>query len=94
MRFELKRIQREVGITFVYVTHDQEEALTMSGSRVANAGNVQTAPRPRSTTARLGVRRRVHRSGQPLAGPPDRPGNQDYAEIDVLGATLRPAGET
>ena len=30
MRIELKRIQRECGITFVYVTHDQEEALTMS----------------------------------------------------------------
>jgi spermidine/putrescine transport system ATP-binding protein len=30
MQFELKRIQQEVGITFVYVTHDQEEALTMS----------------------------------------------------------------
>jgi putative spermidine/putrescine transport system ATP-binding protein len=30
MQGELKRIQREVGITFVYVTHDQEEALTMS----------------------------------------------------------------
>ena len=30
MQFELKRIQREVGITFVFVTHDQEEALTMS----------------------------------------------------------------
>jgi putative spermidine/putrescine transport system ATP-binding protein len=30
MQAELKRIQREVGITFVYVTHDQEEALTMS----------------------------------------------------------------
>jgi putative spermidine/putrescine transport system ATP-binding protein len=30
MQVELKRIQREVGITFVYVTHDQEEALTMS----------------------------------------------------------------
>ncbi len=30
MQFELKRIQREIGITFVYVTHDQEEALTMS----------------------------------------------------------------
>jgi spermidine/putrescine transport system ATP-binding protein len=30
MQFELKRIQREVGITFVYVTHDQDEALTMS----------------------------------------------------------------
>jgi putative spermidine/putrescine transport system ATP-binding protein len=34
MQVELKRIQREVGITFVYVTHDQEEALTMS-DRVA-----------------------------------------------------------
>ena len=30
LQLELKRIQREVGITFVYVTHDQEEALTMS----------------------------------------------------------------
>ncbi|MGH8957646.1 MAG: ABC transporter ATP-binding protein, partial [Acidimicrobiia bacterium] len=30
MQFELKRIQRELGITFIYVTHDQEEALTMS----------------------------------------------------------------
>jgi putative spermidine/putrescine transport system ATP-binding protein len=30
MQVELKRIQRQVGITFVYVTHDQEEALTMS----------------------------------------------------------------
>ena len=30
MQIELKRIQRQVGITFIYVTHDQEEALTMS----------------------------------------------------------------
>jgi len=30
MQYELKRLQREVGITFIYVTHDQEEALTMS----------------------------------------------------------------
>lgn len=30
MQLELKRIQRQVGITFIYVTHDQEEALTMS----------------------------------------------------------------
>ena len=34
MQLELKAIQQEVGITFVYVTHDQEEALTMS-DRVA-----------------------------------------------------------
>lgn len=41
MQLELKRLQREVGITFVYVTHDQEEALTMSDSiAVMNAGRV------------------------------------------------------
>ncbi|MCC7077370.1 MAG: ABC transporter ATP-binding protein [Acidimicrobiia bacterium] len=46
MQLELKRIQREVGITFVYVTHDQEEALTMSDRiAVMNAGHVeQIAP--------------------------------------------------
>lgn len=30
MQYELKNIQQEVGITFIFVTHDQEEALTMS----------------------------------------------------------------
>ena len=34
MQYELKRIQQEVGITFIFVTHDQEEALTMSDSIV------------------------------------------------------------
>ena len=38
MQIELKRIQRQVGITFVYVTHDQEEALSMS-DRVAVMSN-------------------------------------------------------
>jgi len=38
MQLELKRIQKEVGITFVYVTHDQEEALTMS-DRIAVMSN-------------------------------------------------------
>jgi spermidine/putrescine transport system ATP-binding protein len=42
MQLELKHIQREVGITFVYVTHDQEEALTMSDSiAVMNLGELQ-----------------------------------------------------
>jgi putative spermidine/putrescine transport system ATP-binding protein len=40
MQLELKRIQKEVGITFVYVTHDQEEALTMS-DRMAVMSNGQ-----------------------------------------------------
>lgn len=47
MQFELKRIQREVGITFIYVTHDQEEALTMSDRiAVMNAGNVEQIGTP------------------------------------------------
>ena len=42
MQIELKRIQREVGITFIYVTHDQEEALTMSDRiAVMNEGRVE-----------------------------------------------------
>ncbi len=46
MQLELKEIQREVGITFVYVTHDQEEALTMSDRiAVMNEGQLlQVAP--------------------------------------------------
>jgi putative spermidine/putrescine transport system ATP-binding protein len=47
MQVELKSIQREVGITFVYVTHDQEEALTMS-DRIAvfNQGRVEQVGPP------------------------------------------------
>jgi spermidine/putrescine transport system ATP-binding protein len=42
LQVELKKIQREVGITFVYVTHDQEEALTMSDRiAVMNQGRVE-----------------------------------------------------
>ena len=42
LQIELKQIQREVGITFVYVTHDQEEALTMSDRiAVMNRGRVE-----------------------------------------------------
>ena len=47
LQIELKRIQREVGITFVYVTHDQEEALTMSDRiAVMNRGRVEQVDVP------------------------------------------------
>ncbi|HEY5578854.1 MAG TPA: ABC transporter ATP-binding protein [Acidimicrobiia bacterium] len=47
MQLELKHIQREVGITFVYVTHDQEEALTMSDRiAVMNGGRVLQVDQP------------------------------------------------
>ncbi|MGH3412526.1 MAG: ABC transporter ATP-binding protein [Marmoricola sp.] len=47
MQLELKRVQREAGITFVYVTHDQEEALTMS-DRIAvfREGSILQVGRP------------------------------------------------
>ena len=47
MQLELKRLQREMNITFVYVTHDQEEALTMSDTVVVmNEGNIQQIGSP------------------------------------------------
>jgi len=47
MQIELKKIQKEVGITFIYVTHDQEEALTMSDKIVVlNEGEIQQIGSP------------------------------------------------
>ena len=47
MQYELKRIQQEVGITFIFVTHDQEEALTMSDKIVVmKNGEIQQVGTP------------------------------------------------
>jgi len=47
MQYELKTLQRELGITFIYVTHDQEEALTMSDTVVVmNNGTIQQMGKP------------------------------------------------
>jgi len=47
LQIQLKRIQREVGITFIYVTHDQEEALTMSDRiAVMNEGRIEQVAAP------------------------------------------------
>lgn len=47
MQIELKRIQKRVGITFIYVTHDQEEALSMSDTVVVlNNGEIQQMDSP------------------------------------------------
>jgi putative spermidine/putrescine transport system ATP-binding protein len=82
MQLELKRIQREVGITFVYVTHDQEEALTMS-DRVAvfNNGLIEQVGAPveiydRPTTefvaGFVGVSNLIERDGRRLTIRPER----------------------
>ena len=68
MQIELKAIQGEVGITFVYVTHDQDEALTMS-DRIAvfNEGRIEQVSPPRRALRAPGerVRRRLRRRLQP-----------------------------
>jgi spermidine/putrescine transport system ATP-binding protein len=47
MQLELKRIQTEVGITFIHVTHDQEEAMTMADTiAVMNAGHIEQLGAP------------------------------------------------
>ena len=53
LQIELKRIQRDVGITFIYVTHDQEEALTMSDRiAVMNRGVVEQVSDPETVYER------------------------------------------
>ncbi len=68
MQIELKEIQQSVGLTFIYVTHDQEEALTMSDRlAVFNRGQIEQVGTPggglRASRDRVrgGVRRRVER---------------------------------
>jgi spermidine/putrescine transport system ATP-binding protein len=49
LQVELKALQEQVGITFIYVTHDQEEAITMSDQiAVMNGGHVEQTARPRT----------------------------------------------
>ena len=71
MQVELKRIQQEVGITFIYVTHDQEEAMTMSDRiAVMNQGRYEQLGDPESAVraAPDPLRRRLPRGEQPAAG--------------------------
>ena len=71
MQVELKEIQREVGITFVFVTHDQEEALTMS-DRIAvfNEGRIEQLATPVELYEQpaSAVRRRLRRHLEPARG--------------------------
>ena len=92
MQFELKRIQREVGITFVYVTHDQEEALTMSDRiAVMNAGNVEQIGTPTEIYDRPASVFVAGFIGQANLWHGRQTGraNRDYVEVDVLGTTLK-----
>ncbi len=82
MQNELKRIQREVGITFVYVTHDQDEALSMSDRlAVFNEGRIEQVGTPAEVYERpanefvagfVGVSNVVERSGERFTIRPEK----------------------
>ena len=90
LQVELKALQAELGITFVFVTHDQEEALTMS-DRVAvmNGGRVEQAGSPREVyeEPRDGLRRRLPRRLE-RARPARRPAG-DEAHVRSGSASAR-----
>ena len=95
MQSELKRIQQEVGITFVYVTHDQEEALTMS-DRIAvfSQGRIDQigSPAGRLRAAGERVRRRVRRHlepARPRRAAVHDPSREDQAAADGERPTRR-----
>ncbi len=82
MQIELKRIQREVGITFIYVTHDQEEALTMSdriavmdGGHIEQLGtpiDVYERPATEFVAGFIGVSNLIERDGRKLTVRPEK----------------------
>jgi putative spermidine/putrescine transport system ATP-binding protein len=82
MQLELLRVQREVGITFVYVTHDQEEALTMSDRiAVLNHGRIEQVGQPIEVYERpltpfvagfIGVSNLIERDGNRITVRPEK----------------------
>jgi putative spermidine/putrescine transport system ATP-binding protein len=82
MQIELKRIQREVGITFIYVTHDQDEALTMSDRlAVFNQGKIEQVgppaevyehPRTEFVAGFVGVSNLLEREGATISVRPEK----------------------
>ena len=82
MQVELKRIQQEVGITFVYVTHDQQEALTMSDrlavfkegriEQVAAPAEVYERPATEFVAGFVGVSNVLEREGRRFTVRPEK----------------------
>ena len=93
MQLELKRIQQEVGITFIYVTHDQEEALTMSDrlavfrdgriEQVGTPAHVYEHPESEFVAGFVGVSNVLERDGRRFTVRPEK--------IRLLGENEEPA---
>ncbi len=91
MQIELKRIQTEVGITFVHVTHDQEEAMTMADTvAVMNAGLIEQMGAPKDLYEHPHTTFVANFLGQSnLVRGTVVSGDQDFVSVDVRGAALR-----
>jgi putative spermidine/putrescine transport system ATP-binding protein len=104
MQIELKLIQREVGITFIYVTHDQDEALTMSDRlAVFNRGRIEQVgppaevyehPRTEFVAGFVGVSNLLERDGHAMSVRPEKirllaEGEREPAGAQVESGTIR-----
>jgi putative spermidine/putrescine transport system ATP-binding protein len=98
MQVELKRIQQDVGLTFVYVTHDQEEALTMSdrlavfsNGRVEQIGapaDVYERPATEFVAGFIGVSNVIERGGRRFTVRPEKIQMLEIGEEPARGDTV------
>src|SRR6202049_1694281 len=100
MQLELKRIQQKVGITFVYVTHDQEEALTMSDRMaVMSNGTIEQVGPPVEVYERpatefvagfIGISNLLERDGIRFVVRPEKLRMLEEGETASAGMTVEP----
>jgi putative spermidine/putrescine transport system ATP-binding protein len=100
MQLELLRVQREVGITFIYVTHDQDEALTMSDRiAVLNRGNIEQIggpvevyerPRTAFVAGFIGVSNLIERDGHRITVRPEKITLLEEGQPDPSGTHSEP----
>jgi len=100
MQIELKQIQKEVGITFVYVTHDQEEALTMSdrmavmsNGRIEQLGSpvdVYEKPATEFVAGFIGISNVLERNGVRFVVRPEKLRMLDEGEAAGPGMSVEP----
>ena len=91
MQVELKRIQSEVGLTFIHVTHDQEEAMTMADTvAVMNAGRIEQMDDPVALYDLPKTAFVANFVGQTNMGIGDITGTDgDFLVADISGTTVR-----
>jgi putative spermidine/putrescine transport system ATP-binding protein len=82
MQLELKEIQRSVGITFIFVTHDQEEALTMADRiavfnqgkvvQIGSAMEIYQSPTTEFVASFVGISNLIHKNGKTFSIRPEK----------------------